>query len=71
VQNIAKGYDKLPPILGLLDASMIGIGAMIGAGIFVLPGLAANMAGPAVVARSVHCRVVFLPLSTFNQLVSD
>ena len=35
--------------LGLLDATMIGMGAMIGAGIFVLTGLAAEVAGPAAV----------------------
>jgi amino acid transporter len=35
------------PELGLLDATMIGMGAMIGAGIFVLTGLAAEIAGPA------------------------
>ena len=35
--------------LGLLDATMIGMGAMIGAGIFVLTGLAAEMAGPAAI----------------------
>jgi amino acid transporter len=35
--------------LGLLDATMIGMGAMIGAGIFVLTGLAANTAGPAAI----------------------
>lgn len=35
--------------LGLLDATMVGIGAMIGAGIFVLTGLAAKTAGPAAV----------------------
>jgi amino acid transporter len=36
--------------LGLLDATMIGMGAMIGAGIFVLTGLAAEIAGPAAIA---------------------
>lgn len=33
--------------LGLLDITMIGVGAMIGAGIFVLTGIAAGEAGPA------------------------
>lgn len=36
--------------LGLLDATMIGMGAMIGAGVFVLTGLATSVAGPAVIA---------------------
>ena len=35
--------------LSLFDITMIGVGAMIGAGIFVLTGLAAGQAGPALV----------------------
>jgi hypothetical protein len=35
--------------LGLLDATMIGMGAMVGAGIFVLTGLAAEIAGTAAI----------------------
>ena len=35
--------------LTLLDATMVGIGAMIGAGIFVLTGLATETAGPAAI----------------------
>jgi amino acid transporter/nucleotide-binding universal stress UspA family protein len=35
--------------LGLFDAVMIGLGAMIGAGVFVLTGIAAGEAGPAAI----------------------
>ena len=45
--------------LGLLDIVMIGIGAMIGAGIFVLSGIAAGLAGPA-------CILAFL----FNGIIN-
>ncbi|WP_435365627.1 APC family permease [Haloarchaeobius sp. DYHT-AS-18] len=42
--------DRSPTAsLTLLDATMVGIGAMIGAGIFVLTGLAARGAGPAAI----------------------
>ncbi len=40
---------ELAKDLGLLSALTIGIGTMIGAGIFVLPGIAAQEAGPIVV----------------------
>ncbi|MFC7021295.1 MULTISPECIES: amino acid permease [Haloarcula] len=41
--------EELAKDLGLVSAMTIGIGTMIGAGIFVLPGVAANAAGPVVV----------------------
>ncbi|MGQ3411712.1 amino acid permease [Natrinema sp. LN54] len=41
--------DELAKDLGLLSALAIGMGTMIGAGIFVLPGAAAQEAGPIVV----------------------
>jgi amino acid transporter len=43
------GEITLSRTLGLLDITMIGVGAMIGAGIFVLTGIAAGEAGPALV----------------------
>jgi len=52
-KNVEKAEDgveiELRRDLGLLDITMIGIGAMIGAGIFVLIGSAAGVAGPAAV----------------------
>ncbi|MFB6359791.1 MAG: amino acid permease, partial [Halobacteriales archaeon] len=38
---------QLERTLGLKEALMIGVGTMVGAGIFVLPGGAAALAGPA------------------------
>ncbi|MEM4781834.1 MAG: amino acid permease [Halalkalicoccus sp.] len=45
--------EELAKDLGLVSAMTIGIGTMIGAGIFVLPGVAAQEAGPIVVASFV------------------
>ena len=43
------GEVTLSRDLRLIDVTMIGIGGMIGAGIFVLTGIAAGEAGPALV----------------------
>ena len=42
-----KPATELARDMGLMHVTMIGVGAMIGAGIFVLTGLAAAVAGPA------------------------
>ena len=44
---VAMGHSELSRDLTLFDITMLGVGAMIGAGIFVLTGLAAGIAGPA------------------------
>lgn len=43
--QMSQGQRAPAANLGLLDATMVGIGAMIGAGIFVLTGLATEIAG--------------------------
>jgi amino acid transporter/nucleotide-binding universal stress UspA family protein len=45
----APGEVTLSRDLGLFTVTMIGVGGMIGAGIFVLTGVAAGVAGPALV----------------------
>lgn len=44
---------KLDRVLGWKEATSLGIGAMVGAGIFVLSGVAASKAGPAVIVAFV------------------
>ena len=44
-----KPVAELARTMGLTHVTMIGVGAMIGAGIFVLTGLAAGVAGPALI----------------------
>jgi APA family basic amino acid/polyamine antiporter len=44
---MSEGEQELARDLGFLEAYTIGLGTMIGAGIFVLPSIAANQAGPA------------------------
>ena len=46
--DIIHDYE-LARTLSLLDITAIGVGAMIGAGIFVLTGVAAGVAGPALI----------------------
>lgn len=50
--------EELAKDLGLFSALSIGIGTMIGAGIFVLPGVAAQEAGPIVVLSFVAGGVI-------------
>lgn len=47
--------------LGLYSVFSISIGAMIGSGIFVLPGLAAAFSGPAVILAYVLAGVIVIP----------
>ena len=51
---------KLKPTLGLLDATAISVGAIIGAGIFVVTGIVAGMAGPALLISMLIAAVVSL-----------
>jgi amino acid transporter/nucleotide-binding universal stress UspA family protein len=70
-----KGKTETQPTfardLGLFDATMIGVGAMIGAGIFVLTGIAAGEAGPAsIVAFALNGAVTLLTAFAYAELAS-
>jgi len=57
--------------LGLFDATMLGIGAMIGAGIFVLTGIAAGEAGPAsLLSFGLNALVTLLTAFAYAELAS-
>ncbi|MCX6773371.1 MAG: amino acid permease [Candidatus Micrarchaeota archaeon] len=51
---------KLKKTISLLDATSIGIGAIVGAGIFVILGVATGLAGPAVIASIIIAGAVAL-----------
>jgi amino acid transporter len=52
---------RLQPNVRLFGVFSVSLGAMIGSGIFVLPGIAAKLAGPAVVVAYVIAGIVVLP----------
>ena len=53
--------ERLEAKLGLYGVLAVSVGAMVGSGIFVLPGLAAKLAGPAVVIAYALAGVIILP----------
>jgi basic amino acid/polyamine antiporter, APA family len=58
---MSKGDNrKLEPSLGLVDATAISVGAIIGAGIYVVTGIVAGLAGPAMIISIALAAVVAL-----------
>lgn len=57
--------------IGLLDATAVGVGAIVGGGIFVLAGVAFTTTGPgAVVAFALNGVIAFLTAMTFAEISS-
>lgn len=50
--------EGLRRTLGLFDATSLGVGAMVGAGIFVITGISAGLAGPAVILSVVLAGII-------------
>jgi amino acid transporter/nucleotide-binding universal stress UspA family protein len=69
-----KKFDtevRLSREMSLTDATLIGVGAMIGAGIFVLTGIAAGVAGPAlIIAFALNGVVALLTAMSYAELGS-
>lgn len=62
---------RLSREMTLMDTTLIGVGAMIGAGIFVLTGIAAGVAGPAlIVAFALNGVVAVLTAMSYAELGS-
>lgn len=63
---------KLSRDLSLFSVTMIGVGAMIGAGIFVLTGIAVGVSGPAIlIAFLLNGIVAFFTASAYAELGSS
>ena len=70
-QQGEQGEITLARTLGLFDAVMIGVGAMIGAGVFVLTGIAAGEAGPAaIIAFALNGVVTLFTAFSYAELAS-
>jgi amino acid transporter/nucleotide-binding universal stress UspA family protein len=70
-RGATSGEPTFARDLGLFDASMIGIGAMIGAGIFVLTGIAAGESGPAsILAFGLNGAVTLLTAFAYAELAA-
>lgn len=62
---------RLARELTLLDATLLGVGALVGGGIFVLPGLAAGLAGPGVwLALALNALVTIPTVLVYAELSS-
>ncbi len=69
--DIQSPATELSRDLGLFDITMVGVAAMIGAGIFVLTGIAAGKAGPAlIVAFALNGVVTLLTAMVYAELGS-
>ena len=64
--NPPQQSKSLARDLGLYAVFTVSLGAMIGSGIFVLPGLATKVAGPAVIAAYFLAGLIVLP-AAFSQ----
>lgn len=69
--NEGQGEVTLARTLGLFDATMIGVGAMIGAGVFVLTGIALGESGPAaIIAFALNGIVTMFTAFSYAELAS-
>lgn len=71
-QNYADKDGHLKPVLGLKDMVAMGVGTVVGAGVFTIPGIvAADYAGPAVVISFIVAAVVAgLSALSYSELAS-